>query len=106
MSWFRTARTNRQTARFQPRLEALEDRQLLSVSSASLSPKGTWTLNGDAAADTVVITDTGVQGVDNITVSVNGQVFKPGGSIETLRLNMGGGADRVTYNLLKPLTGV
>jgi hypothetical protein len=101
MNLLRSCRT-RCPGSFQPRLEALEDRQLLSVTTTSLSG-GAWVLSGDAASDRVVINDNGTGGVNNITVTVNGIPLSPNASVWKVTLNMNGGDDTVKYNLMQPL---
>lgn len=90
-----------QSHRFIPRLVALDDRSLPSVSCQLIGE--TLTVTGDAAADKIVITDDGTAA--GVTVTVNdGVPWTVSGAVSAIVLNAGGGNDTVEYDLTGPLT--
>jgi hypothetical protein len=86
---------SRRAGNFLPRLEALEDRRLLSCTVLHNGP--TLTITGSPAADKVKITD------DGSKVSVkcdNGPAVSYSG-ITTINISTKGGNDSVGYNLVR-----
>src|SRR5262245_46195399 len=85
-----------------PRLEALEDRCVPTVTVGGSG--GLLTLTGDGAADRVEVRDTGGNLANNMTAIVNGITIRPNRIITRVEVRTGGGDDKVVYNLLSPLT--
>jgi len=84
--------------RFVPRLEALGDRALPSVSWQVF--ENTLTITGTADPDTVIISDAGTE----TGVLVNGVPVDTTVPISAIIVQTFGGADTVIYNLTGPLT--
>jgi hypothetical protein len=98
----RSLRTRRAST-FRPRLEALEDRLALSVTTAVYdAPTRTWTVNFDGASDTVTITDNGRTQAGIRITGTAGEFHAPA-EVTHLVLNMGDGDDHVTYDLRQSL---
>jgi hypothetical protein len=90
-----------QSRRFIPRLVALDDRSLPSVTYTVTG--STLQITGDDAADKIVITDDGTAA--GITVVVNdGQPWTVPGDVSAVVVSAGGGNDVVEYDLTGPLT--
>jgi hypothetical protein len=86
--------------RFVPRLEALDDRSLPSV---TVTVFGTiLDIEGDAAANTVVITDNG-QAANCVTVVADGLTYQLTDTITDIVVSTFGGNDTVDYSLTGPL---
>jgi hypothetical protein len=94
------------TRRFVPRLEALNDRWLPSVTIVTTGSIGaTLQITGDDTANNIVITDDGTGA--GITVNADGQptwTTPVGMTIAAVVISTLGGDDTVTYNLTGPLT--
>jgi hypothetical protein len=86
------------TRRFSPALEALEDRQLLSVSSNFSA--GVLTLTGNGRNDAVNVS---LDGNGRITGSASGIRRIDQTDVRKLVINTGGGADAVNFTLAKDL---
>lgn len=85
--------------RFVPRLEALNDRALPSVTATEVG--GVLTITGDQRANTIEVNDTGGSGTDAVTVTVDGQALELNLSdpVTKIVVKAGGGQDDVSYNL-------
>src|SRR3954468_1070066 len=86
--------------RFVPRLEALDDRSLPSVSY--LLDGSTLTITGDAGANTIVISDAGTD--SGIIVNGDGDPFVATTPISAIVVQTLGGDDTVIYDLSGRLT--
>lgn len=100
--------TRRPGPRFVPRVEGLEDRRALSCMVSFNPATSILQVTGNGDPDTVLITDNGTSGVDNVRVSCSvpgggTSLFVPGGVVREIRVNSGGGLDNVTYNLTSNL---
>jgi len=84
--------------RFVPRLEVLEDRWCPSVTLQTNGPE--LRIDGNAAADTVSISD---NGAGRVSVTANGRTTAFTG-ITQIRMQTGGGNDAVDYQLTGPIT--
>ena len=85
---------------FRARLEALEQRQCLSVTVATVGTE--LRITGDADDDTIDIVDSGAGHID--VTGLGGAVLGAGDAIQRIRLNSGDGSDTVSYALSGPLT--
>jgi hypothetical protein len=88
---------------FVPRVEVLEDRQLLAPCIVSVSANGTVFVRGTNGPDHIQITDNGTSAVNNVTLVCNKQTILPGVNVNRLVINTRGGNDGVTYALTGPL---
>src|SRR5262245_12927508 len=91
--------SGRRRASFAPRLEALEDRQLLAC-TLSVGSDGTLSITGDDAANDIEVRDTGSTGPGNITVVCDGTATTRPEAISSVRITTLGGNDTVRYLLL------
>jgi hypothetical protein len=91
-------RRSPRAAPFVPRVEALEDRQLLAV-TATVTTDGTLTVRGGAENDRIRLIDNGTSGVNNVTLVANGRTVMPGVAVSRIIVRTGGGNDTVKYNL-------
>ncbi len=89
--------TRGRVARFLPRLEALEDRNLLSCSV--VVNNGILTITGDSAANTVTITDKGTGAPGNVKVVCDGVPTNVMPAIKGIKVNTLDGLDSVRYQL-------
>jgi|GEM_PF-3581319 len=79
-------------------VEALEDRRTPAVTFNVVG--GTLFLNGDDQPNSIVITDTGSSGPNNVTVVADGQgLVLPAVNISIIRVSTGNGEDFVSYTL-------
>ncbi|MBI2826143.1 MAG: hypothetical protein HYX69_15800 [Planctomycetia bacterium] len=89
---------------YRPRVEALEPRLCLSVTVTTVAINGGNELKivGDAAADTVNITD---QGNGQVAVTDSGGgALGSADNVKLIKVDMGDGQDVVNYTLAAPLT--
>ena len=88
----------RRPVRFRPRVDRLEDRNLLSV---SITQHGdVLVIRGDFHEDTITINDNGTGAAHNITVQANGTTFTSGTDpVDKIFVSTRGPADHVFYNL-------
>jgi hypothetical protein len=93
----------RQTRRFVPRLEALHDRALPSVTFTEF-PDGTLQILGDDTANVISISDTGKAGPGSVTVQADGQFYFSQGTVTRIVVFTYGGDDTVDYWLASDLT--
>lgn len=86
---------------FRPRVETLEQRLCLSVTITTVAINGGNELKivGDAAADTINITDQG-----NGQVDVSGAAVGSADNVKLIKVDMGDGQDVVNYTLAAALT--
>jgi hypothetical protein len=89
---------DRRPVSFRPRLDRLEDRNLLSV---SITQHGdVLVIRGDFHEDTITINDNGTGAAHNITVVANGTTFTSGTDpVDKIFVSTRGFADHVFYNL-------
>src|SRR5262245_33371896 len=93
--------TRKRVSPFAPRLEALEDRSLLSC-TVSISGS-VLKIEGDGGANSVRITDNGTGAAGNIVVKCDGTTTNVGPAITEIRVNTKGGNDSVRYDLSNDL---
>lgn len=93
----------RQIRRFVPRLEALCERALMSVSITEF-PDGTLQIVGDDTANVISISDTGKSLPGSVTVEADGQIYFSQGPITRISVFGNGGNDSVEYTLSSDLT--
>jgi hypothetical protein len=83
--------------RFVPRLAALDDRALPSVTITEVG--GILSVRGTADAETVAITDNGTSDAGSVSVVADGTTYTSVGAIRRIRVFSGGGDDTVGYTL-------
>jgi hypothetical protein len=106
MNWQSSRRAGGAKGRFVPRLEVLEDRQLLTanftVAGNTLIIQAPTT--NRSPGESVTVTDNGGTGINNI-VAVSGAPFVPNVHIDNVFFSGGRGNDRFSYNLTAELNG-
>jgi hypothetical protein len=95
----RSTRTSSVRPRFNPRLEALEDRALMAV--AVNFAGGVLTFTGAAANETLTMNDNGSGTVAFTATGAGSSSFN---GVDRIVINLKGGNDTVTYNLNGPLS--
>jgi hypothetical protein len=88
-------------ARFVPRLEGLEDRQLLAAPACTLTVIGAGSVlvRGTNRADNITVNDDGTANVNNVVVVCNRRTMLPGVAVSRLEIRTRGGNDTVHYFL-------
>jgi hypothetical protein len=101
MNLFRSRSIRSRGKSFSPRLESLEDRNLLSCFVAWSTP--TLTVLGDNGSNQVAITDNGTAGPGSIKVQCDGNTQVIPVPITAIRVSTQGGNDAVQYTLTSGL---
>jgi hypothetical protein len=90
--------------RYVPRLEALDDRSLPSVSALIVPGSTILEIDGDNTVNTITIRDSGQSG--GVTVVADGQTFQFDDAITAIVVNTFDGNDVVQYDLMGTLAGL
>jgi len=89
--------------RFIPRLTALDERALPSVTVGPVDAGGSLVIRGDRHANTIAIVD---DGAGNVTVTADGVASPIIAGVSFIKVYGGNGADNVTYTLQGDLSSV
>ena len=88
---------SRGRAHASPRLEALEDRHLLSVTFSQVGD--VLTIKGDAKNNTVTVWDDGSDAPNNITAKGDKKLFTSSSAVHTINIDTGAGNDTINYQI-------
>ena len=92
--------TPRKRLRFQPRVEALEDRLVPTIQLPISQTGSTLVVQGDNGPDNFTFNDNGQGTID---VVVNGDFLQNFTGVNTLNVTVVGGNDKIVYNLAKDM---
>jgi hypothetical protein len=90
-------KSRKRANRFVPRLQALGERALPSVTFAEAD--GTLTITGDQAANSIAVADDGTGSAGGIVVVADGVTYASENSVASIVILSGSGADAVEYRV-------